>query len=409
MKRGAVLAVGLWGSAQLFGATPLDDLLDVLGRHGHDLREPARAAALFSAVARVADPGAAVFDAAGRTAWEERERGLLYQLGARFSASNGVLSVVEILPASPALAAGLQTRATLVAVDGLAVASNRIDSVLALLRRDAAGSVRLEWKAPDGNARKASVELARLAETPAQLQEILPGGFGYLRLHGLHAGSGDWLARLLLKWEKDGCSGIILDLRDAEGGDLEAALRLAGLFARADSPLVTLRPRAGEGGRQEKAAAGEKLSLPVLALINGRTRGAAEVLAAALQRSGQGAMLVGEPTAGDPLVREFVEASPGLHLRLATRVLEFGDGTRLDGTQSLTPDVRVLSPDLAAVDEEPEWDFSVGERARTPDPEALARAARIGRDAVLQRGVDILLGLKALNIRVAERLGAPRS
>ena len=81
----------------------------------------------------------------------------------------------------------------------------------------------------------------------------------------------------------------------------------------------------------------------------------------------------------------------------------------MDGAQPLTPDVRVLERDLVTREEEPEWDFSLGERARTPDPEVLARAARVGRDAVLQRGLDILLGLKALNIRVAERAGEPRS
>ena len=396
-------------AVSLRAAGPAEDFLGRLEKEGYSFQEPARRQALFAAVARVADPGARVFGDAEKKTFEERLKGLSYQPGIRCSSTNGTLQVLEILPATPAIHAGIQARSVLLAVNGQAVTSNRFSSTLQRLRGTEPGKVTLEWKTTEGVSRRADIPLALMAEPPVQLQELLPGGFGYLRLNGVYRDSGDWISRLLLKWDRENCPGLVLDLRDAGGNDLDAALRIAGPAGAAGRPLVTLRTRAGAPVRAATAPEGDILTMPVLVLVNRATHGAAELLAAILQRSGRGAMVVGEPTAGDPLVRDFLPVDDGVHLRLAVRVAVFPNGTTLDGSAPLEPDIRVedreLPPPVSA--SSLEWEAFTGDRAKAPDAEAMARATRVGRDAVLQRGLDILLGLRALNLRAAERPSAP--
>lgn len=381
----------------------------LLQAQGHALEEPARRAAVLLALARVADPAAEVTDAAGRAAREELERGVRYRPGIRFAATNDTVQVIELLPGTPAVAAGVPVSSTLAAVDGVPVASNRLSAVLQSLRREQAGRVKLDFRTRDGQAKAVEIPLAPLPEPSVDLTELLPGGFGYLKLNGLHGDAGDWVSRVILRWEQEKVAGLILDLRDAGGSDLPAVARIAGLFAAPDAPVFTTQPRAGGAAAPTAAPPGPRATMPVLVLLNGGTRGAAELLAAALEHGARGAMLVGAPTAGDPLVREFVPAPGGLLVRLATRVHTFPDGHRLDGSSPLQPEIRVADanlpppPSATALD----WELMAGEKPRNPDPDALARAARVGRDAVLQRAVDILLGLKALNIRAASPVPAP--
>src|SRR6185503_15236598 len=87
-------------------------------------------------------------------------------------------------------------------------------------------------------------------------------------------------------------TGLVLDLRYAGGFDYSAAAATADLFVNAARPLLNW----GNGvvSSQEKTNA---IQVPVAVLVNGRTAGAAEALAAALRETGSG-LILGGKTAG---------------------------------------------------------------------------------------------------------------
>jgi C-terminal processing protease CtpA/Prc len=134
-----------------------------------------------------------------------------------------------------------------------------------------------------------------------------------------------------------------------------------------------------------------------MVLVDGRTTGAAELLAATLSGTGRGAMIIGQPTAGDPGIRQRVSLSSGEELYLATRRLVVAGEDKYSGQDRVRPDIYV-DPAVRYVDYEPEEPL-LTDRRETTRRELETRALRlhIRGDAALTRAMDVLIGLKALN------------
>ena len=133
-------------------------------------------------------------------------------------------------------------------------------------------------------------------------------------------------------------SGLLLDLRDNQGGLLSEALEAASLFLESGA-VITYRRTAG-GADEALVATGERQwSGPVVVLINERTTGAAEVFASALQAH-RAATLVGTASAGQAAEPGYYPVGSGLVLKLADTTLRAPSGRSWAGT-GLTPDVQV--------------------------------------------------------------------
>ena len=133
-------------------------------------------------------------------------------------------------------------------------------------------------------------------------------------------------------------AGAVLDLRFAGGEDYAAAREAAGLLADKESS----RPFAG----------------PLVVLVNGGTRGAAETLAAALRAAGA-ALIIGSPTAGGAMTFKEFPLKDGERLLMATAPVKVdGPAVPADG---LKPDIAVA---VNAGDERAFWRESLRHRRR---------------------------------------------
>ena len=135
--------------------------------------------------------------------------------------------------------------------------------------------------------------------------------------------------------------GLVLDLRYAGGDDYAAAARTVDLFLKKERPLLDW----GQG-TVKSTAKDDALSLPVTALVNHETVGAAEALAAALRETGAG-LVLGNRTAGLAMIAQEFPLKTGGRLRVATAPIKLGDGSALS-PQGLKPDITV---DIASEDE----------------------------------------------------------
>jgi C-terminal processing protease CtpA/Prc len=134
-------------------------------------------------------------------------------------------------------------------------------------------------------------------------------------------------------------------------------------------------------------------------LINQNTCGAAEALAAALGTC-QGSLIIGTPSRGDDRIREFIQLADGRTVHLATRRIEIKNGVSYYGT-GISPHVSVLLTNETPADGEAAGNGNHDPFVNLSEQEKLNRALlrRTQNDAVLQKAADILLGLKALNIK----------
>lgn len=354
--------------------------------------------ALAEAVLQAADPGARILEAAEWEHFQEERDGQDFTLGVRLSMSNGLPAVIGVISNSPAAQAGIQVGDLLTAVNGEELANIGISRAALLVRSHTNESLRLGLRRAGAEPREVTAVLA-LGQVPGvESADLLGGDLASLRLNGLYAGTAVEVLTHLTNWQARGRFGVVLDLRGADGRDEAAVAALAGRFEQGGHLLHTFRSFQDQDLTVLKAPAGEPFEMPLVVLVDGETTGAAELLAATLSGSVRGALVVGFPTSGDPLLRQAVPLSGGRVALIAARKLVTADGKTYDGRHGVAPDVALTNRG----DEGPEYEPNLLLDRRqqvTEELEDRALRSRLVGDAGLRRAVDILLGLKALNIR----------
>ncbi|ANB02545.1 S41 family peptidase [Ectothiorhodospira sp. BSL-9] len=351
MKRVGTALLILWltasGAALADPAAPLEEIRDLLRQRMFEAPPEAalaalRAGDLNSGLADL-DPYAHHFpsrEAARRDLDQRAWTGIGADL--RFVDDQVWLHVYQ---GGPAHRAGLPERIRLLDIDGHPVAGHEANELLQSLRGEAGSRLVLTWQTAGWDTPRQTTTLIRERFTPLDVELVEPWGRGVLRVRDFLAGRTrpalmatlDFLERI------DPDAGgrqvpLVMDLRDAVGGDLYEALDLAGLFLPPGTSLGSLMARGGQV-RDFQAPQGEKLAMPLVLLVGPETASAAEVFAGILQHHGR-AYLVGQPTFGKCSSQTDRRLSDGSVLRFTNREVLLPDGQSCTG-RGLTPETVV--------------------------------------------------------------------
>ncbi len=188
--------------------------------------------------------------------------------------------------------------------------------------------------------------------------------------------------RHLTREAKKKLSGLVIDLRNNPGGDLDEAIRTTGLFLPDGAVVVKIKgPRGTEDRRNTNAPiipmSGNQPSLPVIVLINAGSASASEILASALMDHNV-ALVLGERSFGKATVQG-LRQNGDVYIKLTT--------ARYYAPKDYTIQVHGVVPDIQVSDEadggfrphfreEDMWKHLPQLEARKPDP---ARAAWVAR------------------------------
>ncbi|MCG3147458.1 MAG: hypothetical protein PCFJNLEI_00898 [Verrucomicrobiae bacterium] len=280
-----------------------------------------------------------------------------------------------------------------------------------------------------------------LTDEPLARVEVVQPDIGYIRLTDVTPETPLALDTELKKFADAKVTGYILDLRFANGTNYSAAATVASRFLQPGTVVFTLKQSTGEPQVFRTTAVPQTLaselgSAPLMLLVNGHTRGSAEVLVGALRAQERG-IVIGGPTAGLPVAWKDVQLSGDRVLRLATAKISFPHGgatfpgglipdimvkidpktehaavfnlqTNVTLTASLAPRVkkkgyseaelvrafrgeRIESPGLTL-----EAESELGANPMALGATAAESESEPVRDIVLQRAVDILKGIRVL-------------
>lgn len=212
-------------------------------------------------------------------------------------------------------------------------------------------------------------------------------GIGYVRISRLAEDTVREVEGALADLGRHGLRGLVLDLRESEGGLMEAAVGVADLFLHGGRILSTVT-RAGTTHRD--AAPGTCTDVPVVVLIDSGTASSSEFLAAALKDNGR-AVFVGQRTFGKGRIQERLSLGEG-GLILTTGLHVRPSGTSFDRYAD--------GPDVAGVDPDPGMEVVVeGAEREEWSSRAFLRDAPIafdeatggtGPDRMRERGVEVL-------------------
>ncbi|MFJ6634220.1 S41 family peptidase [Streptomyces sp. NPDC091376] len=289
-------------------------------------------------VSRSGDRWGAVYDAGE---YEEFERaldgsytgvGLWAKRGA-----DGRAEVSRVQRGGPADRAGIRPGDQLRTIDGAAIDGRPVSEVVALLRGDGKGattgsSVVLGLQRGD-RAWNETLRRARLA-TEAVTVRDLAGPAVMIKIAAFTKGTGERV-RQAVQAAPAG-AGVLLDLRGNSGGLVSEAVTTASAFL--DGGLVATYDVRGEQ-KALYARPGGDTERPVVALVDGGTMSAAELVTGALKDRGR-AITVGARTFGKGSVQMPERLPDGSVAELTVGHYRTPSGHDVDG-RGITPDLAV--------------------------------------------------------------------
>ncbi|MDD2233670.1 MAG: S41 family peptidase [Desulfitobacteriaceae bacterium] len=177
--------------------------------------------------------------------------------------------------------------------------------------------------------------------------KALPGhsDIAYIDVSQFSSDTGKELAEVLKSMDIHKYKGLILDLRYNHGGELNAAVQVAGYFTT-PGPVVYIVDK--KGNMETKSSVTETyLGLPLVVLINEESASAAEIVAGAIKDKGTGT-LIGVKTFGKGIVQTIFPLDRGTSVKLTTA--KYLTPNKLDIHMiGIEPDIKVeLSKDEEA-------------------------------------------------------------
>lgn len=133
----------------------------------------------------------------------------------------------------------------------------------------------------------------------------------YMDFEARSAGDRDYrsttrdVRRIIKELERDGITGLIIDLRSNGGGSLSEATELTGLFIDR-GPVVQVRDSQGRIQVERDTDRGTAWDGPLLVMVDRNSASASEIFAGAIKDYRRG-LIVGEPTFGKGTVQNLVD------------------------------------------------------------------------------------------------------
>ncbi|MET7754044.1 S41 family peptidase [Streptomyces sp. NPDC005389] len=284
-------------------------------------------------VSRSGDRWGAVYDKREYAEFEQALDGTYTGVGLSAGrAGEGGVRVTRVQSGGPAERAGLRAGDRLVSVDGRPVDGLSVSEVVALLRGDGVPGSTVALRVERGRAAwTRTLQRARLATDPVTVRRLDDGTL-LIRVAAFTKGAGTRV-RDAVRAAPAG-AGVLLDLRGNSGGLVAEAAVAASAFL--DGGLVATYDVEGEQ-RAVYAEGGGDTGRPLVALIDGGTMSAAELLTGALQDRGR-AVTVGSRTFGKGSVQMPSALPDGSVAELTVGHYRTPAGHAVDG-RGITPDL----------------------------------------------------------------------
>ena len=366
------------------------------------LNQEAISRALVNAMITAVDPQAVILTKEQAQRRKEDLRGFFYGAGLAIKKGEKFWQIVRVLDDGPSAGSDLQPGDRIVTINQQTTENMSIEEIVDLLRGEEGEIVELEVCAEtEETGEPRSVKIARdIIQIPATaIIEEWPQGIDYIKINGLFRESGVEAVIQMNIWMTTNHFGLIMDLRGANGIDLDAIADIASLFSKPDTKLFSVCDGQNKVITTYKAKKSKRMNMPVMLLIDSATSNSAEALAAILHGC-SGVMLIGTPTAGDNRIREFIPLVDDKVLYIATSHVALAKGKSYV-EKGVLPDIVISEAEqekyIQQLPNEPKNDYFSALSESEKDDRALIK--RVNSDYVLRRATDILLGIKALDMR----------
>lgn len=327
-------------------------------------------------------------------------------LGIEITKDNLGIRVVSPIDDTPAHEAGILPGDLIVRLDNKSVSRMTLTEAVNMMRGEPGTSITLTI-IRQGSESPLTFTLTRAVIRIKSVRSyFLDPNFGYLRITQFQTPT-PALARaqiLKLRKESDSLDGLVLDLRNNPGGELESAIGISDLFIEQGVIVMT---RGRDGGDEDifRATPGDLADgIPIVVLVNEGSASASEIVAGALQDHRR-AIIMGTKSFGKGSVQTILSVDRETTIKLTTHRYYTPSGRSIQG-QGIVPDIAVERREIPTSDDdqgvetlrEADLEGSLEnqdeqEPANEQLPESQVNPA-VAQDYQLQEAFNLLKGLR---------------
>ncbi len=313
-------------------------------------------------------------------------------LGMVLAKKFGYITVVSVVPGSPAAKVGLTTGDMLESIKGIATRDMPLAYANLLLKGQPGTTVDLSVLRRKPEPQKLTLTRAIVAP-PSVESKMLPDNIGYIKIAAMGYARVREVSTAVADLQKQGAKKLILDVRYSASGNPEDGIELANLFL--DKGLITYS--VGQKSPRKNFEADPKkdiTALPLVVLTNRGTAGAAELAAAALQGDKR-ATLVGEHTYGDASILHAITMDDGSAIILSIAKYYSPEGKSIQDN-GVTPENLVADADAGGSDVDSDDDTDpapkpaiIGSDKKAGQAVAGGSDAKAEDDQILKKAIEV--------------------
>lgn len=254
------------------------------------------------------DPHCAYVNPKDYIEFKESAKGEIIGIGMEFIMENGLIKVIAPVEDAPAAVAGLKSGDYIFKINGEAVLRMTTDEAVKKLRGGPVGSevkVNIYRPGKDPIEMKIKRDVIKVKTVKYRVEDQV----GYIRISSfMNEKTIDMVKEAIDSFKKtlkEKFQGIVIDLRNNAGGQIEQAVGLCNLFLD-NVEIVSTRGRDSGKVEHYMANTGQYVDskMPVVVLINGGSASASEIAAGALQDHKR-AIIMGTKSFGKASVQVF--------------------------------------------------------------------------------------------------------
>lgn len=329
-------------------AAEIQNIIEEEFLYGEDVKkEDLRNMSLKGYVAGLGDPYSVYYDKDETKELFESTEGRYAGIGALMAQDQATkeISIEEVYKDSPAEKAGMKAGDILLTIDGRNVTEMELSDVADLVKGEEGTSVSISVKR-DGESIEMEV-VRKIVETPTVEAEIKENQIGYLKISEFDTVTYDQFKTEMEELENDGMKGLIVDLRDNPGGNLDTVCEILDEFLP-EGTIVYTEDKDGNRVETKESDEEHQFTKPLAVLVNEKSASASEVFTGAIQDYGTGT-IVGTQTYGKGIVQTLYSLSDGSCLKITTAQYFTPNGRNIHGT-GITPDIVLEKTDDGQTD-----------------------------------------------------------
>ena len=241
--------------------------------------------------------------------FNEAVNGKYMGIGALIMKSENDLVIYKVFEDSPSYRAGLKDGDIILKLDDKDTKDMSVNDIASIVKNDGNKEVKLLVKRGEENLDITIVK--DMVELPVVSGKVINHNdkkIGYISLSIFSSVASEQFNKQLVKLEKEGISGLVIDVRGNSGGYLTTVTDIASYFLKKGDIIYKLEVNDKVTVRKDKTK--ESRDYPVAVLIDKNSASASEILASSIKESYNG-YVVGTNSYGKGTVQQTLVLSDG--------------------------------------------------------------------------------------------------